>query len=101
MLLTFRIRDVLSVLRIVDSVRSGFDLIRADTLLDEQISNLISSSLSKVTVVFFRTQIAGITFNDKLQGVVLLQNSNSLVNVIVVVTDLRNILVKVEENLGL
>ncbi len=51
MLLTSRILDVLSVLRIVNSVGNGTDLLRMYTLLDEQISNLISSSLSKVTVV--------------------------------------------------
>ena len=101
MLLTFRIRNVLSVLRIVDSVGSGFDLVRIDTLLDEEISNLVSSSLSQVAVMLFCTQIAGITFNDKLKSSILLENSNSLINIVVVITDLRNILVKVEEDLGL
>ena len=101
MLLTFRIRDVLSVLRIVNSVRSGFDLVGVHTLLDEQLTDGSGSSLSQVAVVLFRTQITGVTFNDELQRLVLLQDSNSLVDVIVVVTDLRDVLVKVEENLGL
>ena len=51
MLFTGRISDILSVLRVIDRVGGSFNLIRVDTLLDEEFSDIVSSSLSKVTVV--------------------------------------------------
>ena len=96
MFLTARILDILSVLRIVGRIGSSLNLIRIHTLLDEEVSNLVSTSLSKVAVVLLSTQVAGVTFNDEFEARIRLQDSNTLVDVIIFIGDLRNILVKVE-----
>ena len=51
MLFTARISNVLTVLRIINRVRSSLDLVGVHTLLDEQLTDSSSSSLCKVAVV--------------------------------------------------
>lgn len=101
MFLTGRILNVLSVLRIVDRIGSSLNLRGRNALLDEDFSDSVSTSLSEVAVVLFRTKVTGVTFDDELQGRVLLEDRDRSVDIVILIGNLRNVFVKVEEDLGL
>lgn len=91
----------MSVLRIVDRIGSSLNLRGRNALLDEDVSDSVSTSLSEVAVVLFRTEVTGVTFNNELQGRVLLEDRDRSVDIVILIGNLRNVFVKVEEDLGL